>query len=41
MERMRETEEWNVHRERENDGGKRRFKQTATLELDNWNPKPG
>ena len=35
------TEEWNVQRERENGEGKRRFKQTATLEVDNWNPKPG
>ena len=41
MERTRVTEEWNVQRERENGGGKRRFKQTAKPELDSWNPKPG
>ena len=41
MERTRVTEEWNVQRERKNGGVKRRFKQRVSLQLDNWNPKPG
>ena len=35
------TEEWNVQRERKNGGVKRRFKQRVSLQLENWNPKPG